>query len=238
MNVVEEITELERAKKRVERKSLAESIKKHTPGFICEVKRASPSLGRIRDVDAPGLALEYQRAGACGVSVLTQMKYFNGSLEDLKAVKKAVDLPVLRKDFIVDEFQLYEALVYGADAVLLMASVLGEELSAFVDKAGELGLEALVEVHDEYELELALETNAVLIGVNNRDLKTLKIDLEISRRLAERIPEDRLVVAESGVTSREDVEYLVDAGADALLVGSALTKADSAGEKLGELMGE
>lgn len=219
------------------RRSLVAALKKDGLTVIAEVKKASPSEGRLNDVDAAQTALMYEAAGAGAVSVLTEEKHFKGSLQDLKEVKEAVGIPVLRKDFIVDEFQLHEALVYGADAVLLIATLLKEKTKKYVKKAHSLGLECLVEVHDEAELKYALDSGAKMIGINNRNLSTLEVELGTTERIAPLVPKDRLIVAESGVKSKADADRMRAAGVDAILVGSALMKADDPKKKLGEILG-
>ncbi|MDI6843819.1 MAG: indole-3-glycerol-phosphate synthase [Anaerosomatales bacterium] len=196
---------------------------------IAEVKRSSPSAGGIApECDAAAQAHAYERGGAAAISVLTEPERFGGSFEDLAAVAAAVRLPVLCKDFVVDPAQLYLARAAGADAVLLMASVLGSDLARFGEIASSIGLEALVEVHDEAELERAKRAGARVVGVNARDLRTLAIDARRARELVRRARElAEVVVAESGIRSRADVEAAAAAGADAVLVGTALMEASS-----------
>jgi indole-3-glycerol phosphate synthase len=198
-------------------------------GLIAEVKKASPSAGVIcADFDPVRIAKEYEAAGASCLSVLTDEKYFQGSLEYLKQIRAAVNLPLLRKDFVVDERQIAEAIEWGADAVLLIVACLSDtELKRFHDLATEAGLTALVEVHDEQELDRALAINVRLVGVNNRNLKTLMIDLATTERLAAKLfatTKDALLVAESGLKTRADVERVERAGARAILVGESLMK--------------
>ncbi|WGL54189.1 indole-3-glycerol phosphate synthase TrpC [Nocardioides sp. BP30] len=193
---------------------------------IAEVKRKSPSKGHLAQIPDPAdLAASYARGGAGAISVLTEQRRFGGSLDDLRAVRAAVDAPILRKDFIVEEYQLLEARAAGADLALLMCSALhGEELQRLFSYAGELGLTALVEVHDEEETERAVALGAELIGVNARNLKTLAVDPSVFGRLAPLIPDDRVKVAESGIFSAADVQRYVAEGARAVLVGEALVK--------------
>jgi indole-3-glycerol phosphate synthase len=219
------------------RRSLVGAVKELGVSLIAEIKRSSPSEGALADVDAGKCAIAYELAGASAVSVLTDAKYFGGSLEDLAAVKGAVGIPVLRKDFIVDIRQLAEAKRYGADAVLLIAAILRERTAEYVESAHGMGLECLVEVHGEDELGYALESASKLIGVNNRDLGTLNVDLGTMERLAPLIPDNRLLVAESGIRTRKDVLRMVAAGADAVLVGSSIMKSDNTYGKIAELMG-
>jgi indole-3-glycerol phosphate synthase len=204
---------------------------------IAEVKRASPSAGAIRaGLDAPAQARAYAAAGAAAISVLTDGPGFGGSLADLAAVRAAVDLPVLRKDFVVDRYQLLEARAHGADAALLIVAALDPAaLRALLDACGELGLAALVEVHDEPEVELALRAGARIVGVNNRNLKTFVVDLAVSERLLPRLPAEVRAVAESGVRSADDARRLRRAGAANLLVGEALVRAADPGALLREM---
>lgn len=193
---------------------------------IAEVKKGSPSKGVIRaDFDPVAIAGAYERGGAACLSVLTDRDFFFGELAYLGMIRNAVALPLLRKDFIVDAYQLHEARVAGADAVLLIAAALdGGQLADFSYLAAELGLEVLLEIHDEEELRRALETPAALIGVNNRNLSTFVTDLRISERLLPLIPPQRLRVTESGIHDRLDIERLKDAGADAFLIGESLMR--------------
>ncbi|MFM7214281.1 MAG: indole-3-glycerol phosphate synthase TrpC [Verrucomicrobiota bacterium] len=217
-------------------------------GLIAEVKKASPSLGVIcPDFDPVRIARTYEAAGASCLSVLTDEKFFQGSLEYLRQIRAAVGLPLLRKDFIVDERQILEAIEWGADAILLIVAILDDvQLSHFHALADAAGLTALVEVHDEAELERAVRCGARLIGVNNRDLKTFKVDLGTTERLAARIPdlirgtEERLahlLVAESGIHTRADVERLLRCGARAILVGESLMKSGDITAQAGRLLG-
>ena len=195
---------------------------------IAEVKRRSPSAGWIRrDLNPAGLASMYAHGGAAAISVLTDEAHFGGSREDLEQVSAAVDLPVLRKDFVVDEVQVYEARVMGADAVLLIVRILEDEaLRSLLGTARELGLAALVEAHDEAEVERALASGAGIIGINNRDLSRFETDLAVGERLAAGVPEEVVLVGESGITGPEDVDRMGAAGVDAVLVGESLVRAD------------
>jgi indole-3-glycerol phosphate synthase len=208
------------------------------PAVIAEVKRSSPSAGPIRAVDPAERARAYRDAGAAAISVLTEPRHFGGSTVDLQAARRAVELPVLRKDFLVHPSQVIEARAGGADAVLLIASAVSEsELKALVAVAADLGMAALVEAHGDDDLERALNTEAQLIGVNARDLETLEVDLERALGLLARVPVDRVAIAESGISTREHVERAVRAGATGLLIGEALMRADDPGAKLRELRG-
>jgi len=206
--------------------------------LIAEVKKASPSQGVIRaDLDPAAQAETYAGAGAAAVSVLTDAKYFHGSLEDLVAVRRAVRVPILRKEFIVDEYQLWESRAAGADAVLLIAAALeGAALGDLLHAAKGVGLGTLVEVHTAGELEEAVRVGAPVIGVNNRDLQRLTTTLETSLNLLPRIPPGPVAVSESGIFSATDVERVARAGAHAVLVGEALLKAPDVRAKMRELM--
>jgi indole-3-glycerol phosphate synthase len=205
--------------------------------IVAEVKRASPSVGKIAaGLDAVAQARRYAAAGAAAISVLTDGPGFGGSLADLVAVRAAVDVPLLRKDFVVDRYQLLEARAAGADAALLIVAALApERLDALLEDCAALGLAALVEVHDEAELTVALAAGARLVGVNNRNLKTFVVDLAVSERLLPGLPRDVKGVAESGVRTPEDARRLRRAGAANLLVGEALVRAPDPGWLLREL---
>jgi indole-3-glycerol phosphate synthase len=211
------------------------------PRIVAEIKRRSPSRGEIRPgFDAVGCAKAYADAGAAAISVLTDERYFGGSLDDLAAVRREVSLPLLRKDFVVDAYQLDEARAAGADAVLLIVAAFEPSghiraLAELRARATEIGLDALVEVHDESELEAALAAGADLVGINNRDLRTFEVDLAVTERLAARVPAGVAVVAESGIFTNRDVRRLEAAGAHAFLVGEALMRQADVGLALGEL---
>lgn len=216
-----------------------EALKKPGISFICECKKASPSKGLIApDFPYLQIAEEYEAAGADCISVLTEPKWFLGSDEYLREIAKAVLIPCLRKDFTVDAYMIYEAKVLGASAVLLICSILEEEqMKEYIGICAELGLSALVEAHDEEEVKMALGAGARIIGVNNRNLKDFTVDTDNSRRLRELIPEDVFFVSESGVRSAEDVQKLREIGADAVLVGETLMRAEDKKRKLAELRG-
>jgi indole-3-glycerol phosphate synthase len=211
-----------------------EALRRDRIGVIAEVKRRSPSAGEIRtEVSAANTARAYGEAGAAAVSVLTDGQFFGGSLADLESAAAATTTPLLRKDFTIDALQVYEARGAGASAVLLIARILDEvELSDLAALAAELRLGALVEVHDESETEAALKAGARIIGVNNRDLATFTTDLGLTERLSGYVPGDVVLVGESGVHTVGDVERLADAGVDAVLVGEALMRGDSAGDMI------
>lgn len=206
---------------------------------IAEVKKASPSAGPIApDCEASKQALHYQDGGAAAISVLTEPRFFGGSFADLSDVADAVDVPVLCKDFIVDPLQLFVARGYGADAVLLMVSVLGQTVAEYLDLAATLGMAALVEVHDHQELDVALEVKAPLIGVNSRNLRTLDVEPDAVTEVMERARNaGRVVVAESGVRHRADIERAAVAGAHAVLVGEVLMRSAFPEDTLEELTG-
>lgn len=216
-----------------------QALRKEGVSFICECKKASPSKGLI----APNfpyleIAKEYEAAGADCISVLTEPKWFLGNDEYLKEIAESVLIPCLRKDFTVDEYQIYQAKVLGASAVLLICSILTEDqMKDYIRICDNLGLSALVEVHDEQEVQMALNTGARIIGVNNRNLKDFSVDTDNSRRLRELIPPDVLFVSESGVRTTEDVSTLRKIGADAVLIGETLMRASDKKAKLAELRG-
>jgi indole-3-glycerol phosphate synthase len=209
-----------------------------SPAVIAEVKRASPSAGQIADVDPADQARAYEAAGAAAVSVLTEREHFDGALADLRAAHLAVRIPVLRKDFLVHPAQVIESRVEGADAVLLIAAALSTpELTSMLGAADDLGLGVLVEAWSEEDLERALASDAKVIGVNARDLETLQVDQDRALRLLRRVPEDRIAVLESGVSTPDHVRRAASAGARAVLVGEALMRADDPGAALRLLLG-
>lgn len=216
------------------------ALKKPDIAFICECKKASPSKGLIApEFPYLQIAREYEAAGADAVSVLTEPKWFLGSDKYLKDIAEAVSIPCLRKDFTVDEYMIYEAKLLGASAVLLICSILSEEqIKEYIGICDGLGLSALVEAHDGEEVEMALRAGARVIGVNNRNLKDFSVDTENSRRLRQMIPPEILFVSESGVGSAEDVSRLRGIGADAVLIGETLMRAEDKKAKLRELKGE
>jgi indole-3-glycerol phosphate synthase len=228
-----------RAMARPPAKDLLGALTASRPGLIAEVKRASPSAGAIdAAADAVDLARAYAQGGAAAISVLTERTRFDGALADLEAVRLSVDVPVLRKDFLVDPIQVIEARAHGADAVLLItASFTSAELSAMLAVTRELGMTALVETHGQRDLEVALATEARVIGVNARDLESLEVDLERALTQLGTIPNDRVAVMESGIRSREQVVEAVEAGASAILVGEALMRATDPAAKVRELLG-
>ena len=219
--------------------SFEKALKRPGLSFICECKKASPSRGVIAE-SFPYLqiAREYQEAGADAVSVLTEPKWFLGSDRYLREIAETVSLPCLRKDFTVDEYMIYEAKLLGASAVLLICSILSSrQLREYLQVCETLGLSALVETHDEGEVDMALEAGARIIGVNNRNLRDFSVDMENSRRLREQIPAEVLFVSESGVRTAVDVAALREIGADAVLVGETMMRAKDKRAMLAELRG-
>jgi indole-3-glycerol phosphate synthase len=217
-------------------------LNSHQSGWtpiIAEVKKGSPSKGLIRaDFDPLEIAQIYQSNGASCLSVLTDEHFFMGHLSYLALIREQVSLPLLRKDFIFDPYQIYQARAAGADAVLLIAAMLElSQLREFAALARELSLDVLLEVHDEKELETALQTDCRLIGINNRDLRSFVVDISTSERLAALVPEGRIIVAESGITRRDEIVRLTEHGVHAFLIGESLMREDNIGEKLQELLG-
>lgn len=213
---------------------LAEQI-----SLIAEVKRSSPSKGSLASITDPaGLAAQYEEAGAQVVSVLTEQRRFGGSLADLDAVRKAVDVPILRKDFMIDDYQFYEARAHGADVVLLIVAALSKnQLDDYFHLAKELGMRSLIEVHTPDELERALEISPDIVGVNSRNLKTLDVDAQAFAELIPQIPSTIARVAESGISTRQEVEFAQQCGATAILVGEALVRSGSPSVAIDQLLG-
>jgi indole-3-glycerol phosphate synthase len=207
--------------------------------LIAEVKKASPSKGVIReDFDPREIAKNYARSGAHCLSVLTENKHFQGKLEYLGNIRSTVEIPLLRKDFIIDEYQVFEARAAGADAILLIAACLDfRQMEDFIGIAKEAGLDVLVESHTYKELDRALLAGATLVGINNRDLHNFSVSLQTTLDLLKDIPEDRIVVSESGISTRDDVIMLQQAGVDAILVGESLMRENDIGKKVKELLG-
>ena len=209
--------------------------------LIAEVKKASPSRGVIRfNFDPVEIAQTYATNGASAISVLTEARYFQGSLNYLKEIREALrdkKLPLLRKDFLWDPYQVYESRAYGADSLLLIVAILSpEKLEELLGLSHELGMNCLVEVHNEAELKIALSSQAGIIGINNRDLSTFNVDLATTERLRPLIPPDRIVVSESGIKDRDDMEKLKQWGVDAALIGESLVSADNIAAKMRELL--
>lgn len=216
-----------------------EAIRRNGMSYICEVKKASPSRGVIAE-EFPYLAIakDYEQAGADAISVLTEPNFFLGRDEYLTAISRAVALPVLRKDFIIEEYQIYEAKLIGADAVLLICSLLDEvTIKNYLKLCSQLGLSALVETHSMEEVQKAIHAGAGIIGVNNRNLKTFDVDLQTSIHLRKQVPKDILFVSESGIHTPEDIDLLKAAGADAVLIGEALMSSSDRKQLLERLRG-
>ena len=215
------------------------AIRNRECAVIAEVKRSSPSKGRIReDFDPVGIAGIYEDNGASAISILTERKFFEGRAAYIPQIGRVVGLPLLRKDFVIDAYQIIETRVLGADALLLIARILEQgQLQEFLGLASELGLAALVEVHDEADMEKAVSSGARIVGINNRDLATFRTDLAVSIGLVRRIPKAVTVVSESGINSRGDIEKLMEAGIHAFLVGESLMREKDIGKKLRELLG-
>jgi len=206
--------------------------------LIAEIKKASPSKGLLREeYDPVEIAIDYESHGAAAISILTEEDHFLGSLEHLQRVRPNVSRPLLRKDFIFDPYQAYEAAGAGADAILLIVAILdAATLASLIQLAEKLGLDALVEVHDRQELNTALGAGAKIIGINNRNLKTFKVDLQTTLQLAPHVPDAAILVSESGIHTADDIRMLRDAGCDAFLIGEAFMKSEKPGRALRELM--
>ncbi len=235
---IEQIANGRFAKPRHAPPSFAQAIRNSRgPALIAEIKKASPSKGLIRpDFEPVEIAQTYQKSGAAALSVLTEREFFLGDPDFIPRIRASVDLPILRKDFILHEKQIEEALSLGASAVLLIAAILSpSELKDFAGKARELGLEALIEIHSEDELRPALEANPVLLGINNRDLRTFKVDTALTFRLRPLIPSGVLVVSESGISKPEQILALRDVGIDAVLIGEAFMASPDISAKVKEL---
>jgi len=215
------------------------AVSQHAPmALIAEIKRASPSLGVIKeDVDVIQISKEYEKGGASAISVLTETHFFKGDLADLNLIKKTTSLPVLQKDFILDSLQIYEGRLSGADGILFIAALLDrDQLKAFVGLAKSLHLFPLVEVHNEDDLKKASVLDLPLIGINNRDLRTFQVDLETTLRLKREIPSSVKVISESGIESCRDVKLLREAGVNGILVGEALMRSSNPGSRIRELL--
>ena len=220
-------------------KELAQQVEYGKPGVIAEIKKASPSKGVIReDFDPVAIAQSYQQGGATCLSVLTDIDFFQGADSYLQNARRACSLPVIRKDFIIDEYQLYESRALGADCILLIVSALESQvLKELHDTAVSIGLDVLVEVHDEAELQTALNLDNQMVGIDNRNLHTFEVSLENTYKLLDQIPEGRLVITESGIHSRQDVLAMRDKNVNAFLVGEAFMRCDEPGKELHEFFG-
>jgi len=213
--------------------------KEHEINLIAEIKKASPSSGVLRqDLDPVKIAQLYRAYGAKAISVITDEKFFGGKLEYLDIVRRNVYLPLLRKDFILDKYQIYESKLFGADAVLLIAEILAQnELAQFLHLCQDLKLDAVVEVHGEEDIKKALSTESRIIGINNRDLMTFKVDLDVTSNLISSIPKDKIIISESGISTYEDVMFLKSLGVNAVLIGETFMRSDDIGAKVREIMG-
>jgi indole-3-glycerol phosphate synthase len=216
------------------------SIESRHINLIAEIKKKSPVKGvLIEDLKVDDLAKRYEGAGASAISVITEKNFFSGNPEYIGTVKKAAKIPVLRKDFLIDEYHIYEARYLGADALLLIAAILEQStLSDFISLSSELGMPALVEVHNERELEKALKAKAEIVGINNRDLTTFNVDINTTFRVIKEVPQGKVIVSESGINNSDDVKMLRDAGVHAILVGESIVTAKDVGKKIKELIGE
>jgi indole-3-glycerol phosphate synthase len=234
------LSELEAAiRERPSPLDLAAALRGDKLRLIAEIKRASPSRGVLRaDLDPVKLASTYAQCGAAAISVLTESRYFRGSQEDLEAVRRALpDIPLLRKDFILKPYQLFESRALGADAVLLIVATLDNTgLEELLSLSHTLGMQCLVEVHNENELKRALASDVKIIGINNRNLDTMSVDINVTRRLRPLIPPERIVVSESGIKGRGDVQKLREWGINAVLIGEALVTASDVAAKIKELL--
>lgn len=221
------------------RNFLSAITRPHQINLIAEIKKSSPSGGILREKFSPvEIAEIYELSGATAISILTDKQFFGGELSHISQVRQMVNLPILRKDFIIDEYQIYESAAAGSDAFLLICDILSkEELSHFIGLGSELNMDALVEVHSEEDLEKALEADAPIIGINNRNLHSLKVDLETSFRLMRLIPHHKTVVSESGIKSHEDVMSLKSVGINIVLIGEAFMRSEDIGAKVKEIIG-
>ncbi len=236
-NLKSKITDIEKQRdfKAAIKRNADEKIK-----LIAEIKMASPSKGILRkDFDHLSIARIYEEKAVNAVSILTEEDFFQGKLDFLSEVRKVLTKPILRKDFIFDEYQIYESRANKADAILLISAILDKNQAAeYLHLAEELGLSVLFEVHDFKELEMAFLIDSEIIGINNRDLKTLQVDINTTFELKKEIPSNKIIVSESGIKTREDVKRLEDAGIDSMLVGAAFLEAEDIGKKIDELMGK
>lgn len=226
--------DLEEIKKKAESKVKGEhnflkALSKEGLNFICEIKKASPSKGIIAEkFDYLSIAKEYEKAGASAISVLTEPKWFLGSNEIFKEVRNVLGLPMLRKDFTVDEYQIYEAKLLGADAILIIVSITSlENIKKYLEICENLGLDALVETHNEEEIEIALEAGAKIIGVNNRNLKDFSINFDNAKKLREKVPKNIIYVVESGLKDKNDIRDIINLDANAVLIGEAIMRAEN-----------
>ncbi len=219
------------------KKAISES---ETIALVAEIKKASPSAGVLReDFDPVAIATEYEKAGANAISILTEEDFFEGATDIVSRVKGVSSKPVLAKDFFIDEYQIYEVKLSGADSILLIVRILEEDaLSEFLEISKGLGMDCLVEIHDELDLKKAMNSGAEIIGINNRNLETFKVDLKVTEKLFGMIPEDKITVSESGINTRADVEFLSLVGVDAVLIGEAFMRAGNISAEITELLGK
>lgn len=245
--------EIEKSKEKIPLKQLQESLsllsqrrnflssisRPHQINLIAEIKKRSPSSGILREDFSPSTVAEiYEFNGAAAISILTDKEFFGGETSHINQVRQRVNLPILRKDFIIDEYQIYESAVIGSDAFLLISDILSkEELSGFIRLGLELNMDMVVEVHSEEDLEKALKADAPIIGINNRSLHTFKVDLETTPRLMRLIPKHKIVISESGIKSHEDVMFLKSVGINIVLIGEAFMRSGDIGAKVKEIMG-
>jgi indole-3-glycerol phosphate synthase len=218
-----------------------EAISASGINLIAEIKKKSPASNKnfFKKLEPRNLAAVYKAAGAKAISVLTDKKYFGGSILHLNEVRKVVELPILRKDFIIDEYQIYESCYFGADAVLLIARILSvEQLKSFIYLSYKIGMDVIVEVHDESDIEKACLADAKIIGINNRDLDTLEISLDTTIRLALKIPKEIIKISESGINSPDDIERLKKIGINAVLIGTAFLESEDISAKINQIMGQ
>lgn len=234
------LSELEDQLERVKpARDFRQALKKEGLSLIAEVKRASPSKGvMLRDTDPLTMAALYERSGADAISILTDERFFQGTLDDLVTVRRSVDVPCLRKEFIIDAYQIYEARAATADAILLIVRILSDDqLKEYRELAEGFGMGVLVETHDAGEVERAIESGASIIGVNNRDLATFEVDFRTTLELRKIVPGGKVLVSESGIHTRDHVRALEDGGVDAILVGEALVTSENISAKIAEMMG-
>lgn len=245
-----------RAKKKLPQQELAEKCKQRQEiagrdfkyaiskradiNLIAEIKKASPSRGVIcKDFSPEDIAKTYQLNGAAALSILTEEKFFQGSINFIKNVKRVCSLPILRKDFIIDEYQIFESSFYGADAILLIANILSEEqIKTYKDIASSLKMDSLIEAHSEEDLNKALSAEADIIGINNRDLQSFKLNLKTAENLIGLIPEGKIIVIESGIKTNSDLMFLKTLGANAVLIGEAFMESEDIGKKVREVLGK
>jgi indole-3-glycerol phosphate synthase len=213
------------------------AITKEGLNLIAEIKKASPSKGLIcKDFNPLKIALDYKRAKVSALSVLTEERFFLGDINYISLIKKKIDLPILRKDFILDRYQIFESLYFGADSILLIAKILSlKKIKEFLRISKDIGLDCVLEINDKADLEKALKTDADIIGINNRNLNSFEVDLKTTERLFPLIPKDRIVISESGIKTRSEIEFLRDLGVKAVLIGEALLKAEDIPKKIKEL---